>query len=698
MKLKNKLLSLGLLSLTAFSPLAVISESFDKNQEGENNNNNDQNKPAPKNAENFDEFLNIAKEKVSKAVEQVIDLTIQYLDNEKGKLLKDLDNDFKPNIEKLIYIQVLKQHLEKNKESLKTEHSNNFGFTVVFPYIMSTDKNYNISTVEYDGQTFEDIKVGNVEKTNYSNQIKPDGKITKKGEELNTITKERLEKLIKDYFGALTPELPKMMFNEEDVPKIGEHININFGSWQDNENTINGFSFTHPKEFASWEEYIVSKLHKKFLKFDLEQNKNFVLDEETEKKEDEPINKPDLVPGDKPNKKVETEEDIQALPSLLPNVFFVHTSKTASNLKTYFDNASNEDKNKMFFFNNPINTRYEYSVTSLESKNNTSLVATVKITDRVDTKKSRSYKIEINIDNSKEQEAVNYVYEKIISANKKMFSQMFTALGIDDKINYSKLRNDILRDALYNVVGAGVAVTNFDQYVEKANSLVAKAAEDYLRNGENENSIQNNIQRSKYLLLTSLFSSTINNYDYFYSLSSSLKFVLLRFKEIIKLNSEIIKNNFDENGYDLNVVNQYYDLINKKISRLIASTGSRTLNIFNWYDYYTKTIKEIMDNFATLALMVDNKKLTEKKDQDEFSAAYFQSEGEIKEGKQVGKKSLNQLGYSLLGISAVIALASIIFTSIKRQQLKSAKLKKFSILSISIILALFITSILMIIL
>lgn len=705
MKIKNKLLSLGLVSAIPFAPFALLSASYNKVSEGEGENTTPSNPSNPSNPStpekpkldpNFDTFANLAKEKVEKGVERVIDLTIQFLDNEKGKLLKDLDKDFKNNIEKLIYIQVLKQHLEKNKESLKTQHTNNFGFTVVFPYVMSTNKNYHISKVDYDGEKFDDIKIGKDTKTDYSEQVKPDGKITKGKEELNAITKDKLEKLIKDYFGALTKELPQMMYDAEDIPKINEHINIKFGSWADKENTINGFSFTHPKDFASWEEYIVSKLHKKFVKFDLNQNKNFTLEEESEKKEDEPINKPDLVPGDKPNKKVDTEEQIQALPSLIPNVNFVHTTKTATNLKSYFDSASAEIKAKMFFFNNAINTRYEYSVTALDNKNNTTLVATVKITDRVDTKKSRSYKIELSIDNSKEQEALNYVYEKIINSNKNLFGKIFTALGIDDKINYNELRNDILRDALYNLVGTGVLLTNKLSYVEEANKIITNAAFSYLKNPNDNTTLKSNIRNSDYLLLTSLFSSTINGADYFYSLSNSLKFVLLRFKEIIKLNAEIVKRNFDENGFDLNIVNHYYDLLNKQISRLIASTGSRTLNIFNWYDYYTKSVREIMDNFATLALLVDNKKLTDKKDQDNFSKAYFQADIQINNNKNNGKRALNQVGYGLLSISIIVALASIIFIAIKSKQLKSLKLSKLSILTITIVLVVLLLSVVMI--
>ncbi|SGA02967.1 Uncharacterised protein [Mycoplasmopsis arginini] len=103
-----------------------------------------------------------------------------------------------------------------------------------------------------------------------------------------------------------------------------------------------------------------------------------------------------------------------------------------------------------------------------------------------------------------------------------------------------------------------------------------------------------------------------------------------------------------------------------------------------------------MDNFATLALLVDNKKLTDKKDQDNFSKAYFQADIQINNNKNNGKRALNQVGYGLLSISIIVALASIIFIAIKSKQLKSLKLSKLSILTITIVLVVLLLSVVMI--
>lgn len=231
MKTKNKFLSLGLITPSLIIPFSLMSAShYYKLENSDENNTNKKNNETPKNASDFDDFKELSKKLIEKSVTTTIDYTIKFLDNEKAKLLKDLDKDFKNNIEKLIYIQVLKKHLEDNKENLKTNHSNANGFTIVFPYLMSLNKKYNIGKIEYNKETFNDVKIGQDSKTNYEEQVKPNGKIAKNSEEINTISKSKLEKLIKDYFGSLTEELPKMLYDEKDVPKINEDIKINIGS------------------------------------------------------------------------------------------------------------------------------------------------------------------------------------------------------------------------------------------------------------------------------------------------------------------------------------------------------------------------------------------------------------------------------------------------------------------------------------
>ncbi|SYV89907.1 Uncharacterised protein, partial [Metamycoplasma alkalescens] len=57
---------------------------------------------------------------------------------------------------------------------------------------------------------------------------------------------------------------------------------------------------------------------------------------------------------------------------------------------------------------------------------------------------------------------------------------------------------------------------------------------------------------------------------------------MLRFKEITRINEKIIQTNFINSKLNLDIINQYYDLINKQISRLIATSSKRVLNIFAW--------------------------------------------------------------------------------------------------------------------
>ncbi|AZZ65771.1 hypothetical protein DMC14_003205 [Metamycoplasma phocicerebrale] len=686
MKIKNSLLILSAIPSVALIPTVVISGSLNKNFE---------NKKQPDVAKDFDDFEKITKDSIKSGLEPIVDFTINYFENEKNKLIKDLEKDFKSNLEKLIYTQNIIQFLKKNKTEILKNPSTAFGFSIVFPFVLAKNKKYNISEISYENKTYENIKVGLNVETNYEEQIKPNGKIKKKNEEINSIEKKRLEKLTNDYLKSLNKELPKMLFNADDIPKIGKDIKISFGSWQDKENVINGMSFSVPEGYKSWEEYIIKNFHKKFVNFDLEQNKNFVLDEKQQNKDDDPLAKPDLVPGDKPKKKFDSEEQIQALPNLIPNISSLLTTKNADELISYFNSADEKNKSLVFFFNNPINTRYKYIVDSLE-KNGQKVLANVKILDQV-TKKFRPYKAELIINTSPEQKALNYVYEKIINENQKMYFKLIDALGVDEKINYELLRNDVLRDALYNLINAGVTLTNSEKYIKKSNDIISATTTNYLKNNSNY-IVNSGIHESKYLLLTSLFSSSINSNDYFYYLSNSLKDVLLRFKAIIKINEKIITEKFNKSNYSLSTINSYYNLINMQISRLIASTKPRTFDIFNWYDYYVNEIKNIMTNFETLSLLVDNKPLSDAKYKPQFEKAYKIANDKIKINNKKNNKIINKVGYVLLGLSSLLILSSIIFIIIKRNSIKKLKINKLLITSTSIILAIIICSIIMIVL
>ncbi|ENY68741.1 Hypothetical protein, predicted transmembrane protein [Metamycoplasma auris 15026] len=686
MKLKTKLLSLGLIPLL---PLSVVSYKHITKQTIRE----DKEKEEPKNAAGFDTFNELSKKKIEEGIEKVLNQTISHFDNEKKKLEKLINDDFVKNvseINKLIYVQSILQYLQANKSDLKTNHSNNKGFNVVFPYVLAKNKNYEVSKVKFDNEEFNSIKIGKEDGTDYKKQFNGKAEINKTKDEINTIKKDRLEKMIENYLGALNNDLKSMLYDEKNLPQIGKDFKLEFKN-------KNQFEFSNPNGFKSWDEYIIAKLNPKFIKFDLKQNENFEVEEnEKENNNNEPIAKPDLVPGDKPSETISLDEQVRSLPELRPWVSPEYVSSDTSSLKNAFDSAG-QNKNNIFFFDNPINTRYQYSVTNLEVEGSNSLKATISITDRLENKGARSYLKKIAINTSDEQKAINLTYQKIIESNKQTFNKIYAALGLDDKINYLDIKNNNLRDSLFRMVAAGVQVTNKFEYAEATNKILASGAEAYL-NSNNLTSIDKYLNKAKYLMLSSLYSSQINGEWYFSAIPYSFRDALLRFKEIIRLNKDIITKNFTDSKFDLGYINAYYEMLNKKVAKLIANSTQRVINLHVWYQSYVNEIKEIMSQLGNLALLVDNKPLSAKETKENFEKAYANVQQEIKLNSNTNKVSLKQFGYAILGISAIILLALVIFLSIKKNQIKSIKASAISIVTISLILAIAIASIIMIIL
>ncbi|PZW01474.1 MSC_0620 family F1-like ATPase-associated subunit [Metamycoplasma auris] len=687
MKLKNTLLSLTLITL---APLPLVSY---KHIETRNTIREDKEKETPTNASDFDTFAELSKKKIEEGIEKVIDQTISHFDNEKKKLEKLINDDFVKNvseINKLIYIQSILQYLGNNKDDIKNNHSNNKGFNIVFPYVLSKNKNYEVSKVKFDNEEFNAIKIGKEDDTDYKKQFNDKAEVSKNKDEVNGIKKDRLEKAIDNYLGALNNELKSMLYDDKNIPQIGKDFKLEFKN-------KNQFEFSNPNGFNSWDEYIIAKLNPKFIKFDLKQNENFETDEnEKENNNNDPIAKPDLVPGDKPSETISLDEQIRTLPLLSPWVAPEYVSNDASSLKSSFESAG-ENKSKIFFFDNPINTRYEYTVSSLESEGSEHLRATINITDRVDNKGARSYIRRIKINTSNEQKAINSAYREIIESNKKVFSQIYSALGIDDKINYLEIRNNNLRDSLFRMVGAGVQITNKTDYLKETNKILISASNAYLESN-NLNSIIKDLNNAKYLMLSSLYSSQINNEWYFSAIPYSLKDALLRFKEIIRLNKEIISKNFNDHKFNLGYLNQYYELLNKKVSQLIAMSTQRIINLSVWYDTYLNGIKDIMNQLKILATLVDNKPLSTDEIKNNFNDAYANMTEKIKLSNNDSKLSLKKFGYALLGLSGILLLSLSIFLLVKKNKIKLLSATKISVVSACLILGILIIAILMIVL
>ncbi|SFW06890.1 Uncharacterised protein [Chlamydia abortus] len=80
---------------------------------------------------------------------------------------------------------------------------------------------------------------------------------------------------------------------------------------------------------------------------------------------------PPIVPGDKneiPGIQ-DLDNKIQTLPLLAPYISHKYAQQGLLNIKNQFDLLQANERDKIFYFNNPINTRYQYKVISFEYEN-----------------------------------------------------------------------------------------------------------------------------------------------------------------------------------------------------------------------------------------------------------------------------------------------------------------------------------------
>jgi hypothetical protein len=136
------------------------------------------------------------------------------------------------------------------------------------------------------------------------------------------------------------------------------------------------------------------------------------------------------------------------LPALDPLLDSFYADKTVDELKNLF---TKDTANEMFFFNNPINTRYSYTVTKVEVKDD-KLVTKIEIADKVNPKEKRTYEKTVEYTNTPEFKAKQKVLKAQIQEMQRLFNQLYKSLGLDDKIDYDDLGNDNLQQTLFSMV------------------------------------------------------------------------------------------------------------------------------------------------------------------------------------------------------------------------------------------------------
>ncbi|QKX36704.1 hypothetical protein HU153_01855 [Metamycoplasma hominis] len=668
---KKKILLLSFATVPLLSPIVVSAAS-----------NNDPNNKKPELDPNFGEFESEAKKTISSTIEDGLKAIINYLQVQQQRLLENKELEFKLKIQQLIYLKNLETFLTKNKEEIQ-KNPNKYGIYLNTPLILGKEKNHDLQDIDYEGDLFKSIKTGKTDPLDYKKAILPKGSVKEVAkDQLNTVKKDKYSQFLKKYKSDFLKEVNKLFFNEKDVLNIDKDVEL-----IRDKNGV--FSTTLPKGFKSWDEYFISKFKVRITKFDLKQNQE--TNEAEQKEEKNPDSLPDLKPlvdGDKTSHLTKEQEKnlIQSLPLLVPFISSNNLPSSLSQIKSQFDSLDASKRQELFYFNNPINTRYKYSVFSFDINGNDIINLKVHISDNINPKLERTYLIEKYTPS--QDKYFNLLKETEIKSISEIFKPLYKGLGLDEKLDYNKLRNGYLRKALLAMIDSALQMSfkaDKDSYSAISNKILQKYWVKLQEDKTNTKKLLEEFGKTiRYTFFSYLNSLVVNNIYFWTTIAKAYNLVQLQFSEALKFNEKFIKTNLAEIKGNENVLRELF-LLNKQLNyKFTALISQRDFNQEKWYSDYLELLSGIKHNFDLLSNLASNISIKANKEEKEnFNKAYLEAVNVLNKNYLEQNKIIKKLGTSFIVISLIIIITNIIIFAL----LKNLKLKKKVIIINSVILA-----------
>ncbi|EDU06516.1 MSC_0620 family F1-like ATPase-associated subunit [Ureaplasma urealyticum] len=703
LKIKLKFLaSLATIPIVASPLIFSVAANEDGKQENNNGNNQDPNqqkKPKiPKNDPNFNIFKTVADKTVKDSLEKGINAAIVYVKSRQEEILENKEIEFKKKIQQLIYLKNLQSYLEKNKENI-LKNSNDYGFYLNTPQILGTLKNYDIKDIEFNGEIYKQIKVGKTDPLNYQKAIAPKGKISDvQSDQINDVEETKYKDTLKKYESEFLKEINKLIYDENDVPQINKDVELT-------RDEKGQFNTTLPKGYNDWNAYFISKIKDRVTAFDLKQNQQTNEDKQEEQPNEQkdpdtpPPLPPPLVEGDHNEidlPPAQANAIVSSLPLLLPYISPIYSNESLSELKSKFDSLKPELKQTLFYFNNPINTRYLYSVLDFGVNGSSMINIKVKIIDQVNPKLQRTYiinKYDPILDLS-----LNSLKLNEVNAIKQIFVNLYKHLGLDEKIDYKKLRNFYIRNALFTMIEAAQKlILRFNQ-IDKDNKVIGqktfttlqneyleKYKQKFVNNADNERLLNEFSNLTKENFFRYLNNTLINNDYYWYQLVGAYKQVSLQFSEVLRLNKDKIKANIASIKGDENTIANLYKLNNQLIYQLSAIVAQRSFNSQQWYQSYLNVLQPIKENFDLMSILTNQTDIKTNKDKaKDFKNAYDSALKSLERQKQVNKQIRRKIGIAFIVISLLVLIINLIIYGL----IKKLKNKKVILIINSVIMVL----------
>ncbi|WFQ94237.1 MSC_0620 family F1-like ATPase-associated subunit [Mycoplasma feriruminatoris] len=653
---------------------------------------------------NFVNFKKTIKEKLKKGIEEVKKEIDSFLDKELkeiGDLKTPEDKDkYFEKIERKTYLTELKKYFNKQDSNTLIDKPDEFGFNITFPYIISNLEKLYTATVKFNGKDYSDIKVGSSsdiakdikesdKKLDYSDVIKTeDGKVIPGTEKQdNFINGKEFDDAINGYLTSWKNEVKNMIYQKQDILEFGKDIfltpnnNTASNSGAENSTQVDGYTvFLNNKNHKTWADYIKKKISKRFTHFDLEQNQKFkIIDEAkptptpTKPTLPDPTNKP-LVPTNPPSSQI--TQAVEALPNLEPYINYQFANYDLSSIGSQLSSAQGEEKEKYFFFLNPINTRFKYTVDSVSGNN-----VVVRITDQAKSGNSRTYIYE-NVQTNKDWRFL-MLLEKESKYIEKEFNKLYKALLLDEKINYNSLAHDSLQESLFSLVNAAtqiVSSTNFkslwfDNIINNYSKIDPESVGEDYTNWANKKA-----SPLFETLLRAISASKLNNNPGWYVLVKAFNNVKYDLDQLT--NDESTYNSHLRRAQELDLDLKYYDQLYEALEHSIlkltttANQLTKNLGISSWFNKYTDDLKDTREYVEILRNLLTGKQISKgSEDYKEFMANYQKAIDKLSQKNQTTNKTAIIIGSILLSLGLLFIITNLLILLIKtKKKNKNSKL------------------------
>lgn len=374
--------------------------------------------------------------------EEFIDRFIGQVDNDIKAKLADINAKNKDNVEERLqqsffWIQ-LRYYFQKNREGIKKD-PRKYGLNIISPFAFANNLKLKRGDVTFDKENYQGLEWGNNQNDDYA---KIQGVKTDKVLDVpNTLKGQEFEERIKTYFKGLESGYKQYLFKEEEFPVYKKNFNLNLDreSIDDKENILLASKPMGKEGISTWNDWIKNYFEKQSLLLDFSLNQ--LPNPSSSKSEIEQINLAikKITKQNPPQISEKPEFEVRIAPDLPPIVAPEYTNLSSSEIINLYNSASQEKKSEIFFFLNPLNSRFKYNIESI-SEADGKIKARIKITD-----------------------FVNKVRE---SSDKKKYEKVYESLQYDDFEGASPWQRQAITTNLYHSnLGVTAVIDNFFETV-----------------------------------------------------------------------------------------------------------------------------------------------------------------------------------------------------------------------------------------